>query len=92
MAGYAEDAADNTPRAAGIWLDAWPDVMRLCDATGIGSIREFDDRFPMTQSLFDWGQDLEIALHNAGLHDREMLLALIGFCEESLRRFPAKTS
>ncbi|HLM88218.1 MAG TPA: SEC-C metal-binding domain-containing protein [Streptosporangiaceae bacterium] len=88
QAGYAEDAEKNTHRSAAIWLDAWSDVLRLCDAAGIGSVREFDDRFPMTQSLFNWSQDLEIALHNAGLDDREMLLALIDFCEESLRRFP----
>jgi len=67
QAGYAEDAEKNTHRSAAIWLDAWSDVLRLSDAAGIDSIRQFDDRFPMTQSLFNWSQDLEIALHNAGL-------------------------
>ena len=70
------------------WLNAWSDVLRLCDATGISSISEFDDRFPLTQSLFNWSQDLETALYNAGRDNREMLRALIDFCEESLRRFP----
>jgi len=28
------------------WLDAWSDVLRLCNATGINSIEEFDDGFP----------------------------------------------
>ena len=63
-------------------------MLRLCDATGISSISEFDDRFPLTQSLFNWSQDLETALYNAGRDNREMLRALIDFCEESLRRFP----
>jgi tetratricopeptide (TPR) repeat protein len=62
--------------------------LRLCDAIGISSIEEFDDRFPMTQSLFNWSQDLEMALENAGRDDGEMRQALIEFCEESLRRFP----
>jgi tetratricopeptide (TPR) repeat protein len=88
QAGYALDAESNTQAAAVTWLNAWSDVLRLGDATGIGSIGEFDDRFPMTQSLYNWVQDLEMTLENAGRASREMLQALIDFCEESLRRFP----
>ena len=88
QAGYAQHAENDTHAAATIWLKAWSDVLRLCDAAGISSIEKFDDRFPLTQSLFNWIQDLEMVLENAGLDDREMLQALIGFCEESLRRFP----
>ena len=71
-----------------LWLSAWSDILHLCDATGIRSIKEFDDRFPMTQSLYNWSQDLEEALWNAGLHDREVLLARAAVCEEALARFP----
>jgi len=88
QAGYAQDAENDTHGAATTWLNAWSDVLRLCDATGISSIEEFDDRFPLTQSLFNWSQDLEMALQNGGRDDREMLQALIDFAEESLRRFP----
>jgi uncharacterized protein YchJ len=62
--------------------------LRLCDLTGIDSIREFDDRFSMYQSLFNWSQDLEDALWNAGREDPELLGARIAVCEEALRRFP----
>jgi tetratricopeptide (TPR) repeat protein len=62
----------------------------LCDATGIGSIEEFDGRFPLTQALHNWSQDLEMALENAGRDDGELLRALIDFGEESLRRFPGE--
>jgi hypothetical protein len=88
QAGYALDPENNTHATAVTWLNAWSDVLRLCDATGISSIEEFDDRFPMTQSLFNWSQDLEMALENAGRDDGEMRQALIEFCKESLRRFP----
>jgi tetratricopeptide (TPR) repeat protein len=88
QAGYGEDEQDNVSGCAAIWLDAWSDVLRLCDATGIRSIEEFDDRFPMTQALYNWSQDFEMALWNAGLQDRELLLARIEVCEEALRRFP----
>ena len=70
------------------WLNAWSDVVRLCDATGVVSVAQFDDRFPMTQSLYNWIQDLEEVLWNAGLRDRELLVARIALCEEALRRFP----
>ena len=88
QAGYAQDAENDTHAATVTWLNAWSDVLWLCDATGISSISEFDDRFPLTQSLYNWSQDLETALYNAGRDNREMLRALIEFCEESLRRFP----
>jgi tetratricopeptide (TPR) repeat protein len=89
QAGYGEFEHDQNACAAA-WLDAWSDVLRLCDATGIRSIEAFDERFPMTQSLYNWSQDLEDVLWNAGLSDREMLRARIAVCAEALRRFPAE--
>ena len=86
--GYAEDGQNDVNACVRIWLDAWSDVLRLCDATGIASIEEFDDRFPMTQCVYNWIQDLEMALWNAGADDREVLLAAIDFCQEALKRFP----
>jgi len=88
QAGYARDAENDTHAAVVTWLDAWSYVLRLCDATGISSIEEFDDRFSLTQSLFNWSQDLEMALENAGRDNREIRQSLIEFCEESFRRFP----
>lgn len=88
QAGYDALERPDAVRAATIWLDAWSDVARICDLTGIGSIREFDDRCPMYQSLFNWTSDLEDALWNAGLEKPEFLRARIGVCEEALRRFP----
>jgi len=86
--GYDELERRESEAAAGTWLSAWADVGRLCEITGIRSVREFDDRFPLTQSLFNWSQDLEDALWNAGLSDPEFLRARIAFCEDALARFP----
>ena len=88
QAGYVQDAENDTHAAAVTWLDAWADVLRLCDVAGISSIEEFDERFSLTQFLCNWIQDLEMALENAGRDDGELRRALIDFCEESLRRFP----
>jgi tetratricopeptide (TPR) repeat protein len=86
--GYGELERGESATAAGTWLDAWSDVVRLCERTGIDSIEEFDDRFPMTQSLFNWSQDLEDALCNAGLEDSQFRRARIAVCEDALGRFP----
>jgi tetratricopeptide (TPR) repeat protein len=86
-AGYDRMAAEGPVAACRIWLDAWTDVLRLLDKADIQSIDEFDNRFRGTQSLFNWIQELEDALWNAGLEDREFLNARIGVCEEGLRRF-----
>ena len=57
--------------ACRIWLEAWKDVLGLLDKGGLTSIRAFDERFRGSQSLFNWMQDLEDALWNAGLEDRQ---------------------
>jgi hypothetical protein len=87
QAGYDALKREEAASAAGIWLDAWSDVVRLCDLTGIDSIRAFDDRFSMYQSLFNWSGDVEDALWNAGREDPQFLRARIAVCEEALRRF-----
>src|SRR5260370_1374034 len=88
QAGYEADQRNDLVASGWIWLDAWSDVLRLRDAVGAGSIGEFDDRFPMTQSLFNWCQDLEMALQNGGEHDPELRMARLEMAAEWLRRFP----
>src|SRR6516162_982036 len=70
-----------------VWLEAWSDVLHILDKGDMQSIQEFDDRFGGSQSLFNWIQDLEGELWNAGLEDRQFLTARIALCEEGLRRF-----
>jgi len=88
--GYDADQRNDFVASGRIWLGAWSDVLRMCDATGARSIREFDDRFPMTQSLFNWCQDLEMALQNGGEHDPELRTARLEMAVEWLRRFPGE--
>jgi tetratricopeptide (TPR) repeat protein len=89
QAGYELLASRDTVAACRIWLEAWNDVLRLLDRAGIPSIDEFDERFRGTQSLFNWIQDLESELWNAGLEDRQFFSARIALCQEGLRRFPS---
>jgi tetratricopeptide (TPR) repeat protein len=87
QAGYDLRASGGATAACRIWLEAWNDVLRIFDKSGMQSIQEFDERFGGTQSLFNWIQDLEDELWNAGLEDRQLLTARIAVCEEGLRRF-----
>jgi tetratricopeptide (TPR) repeat protein len=87
QAGYDLLGSSGSVAACRIWLEAWSDVLRLLDKAGMQSIQEFDDRFGGTQSLFNWIQDLETELWNAGLEERQFLVARIALCEEALRRF-----
>jgi tetratricopeptide (TPR) repeat protein len=89
QAGYELLKTSGAVAACRIWLEAWSDVLRLLDKAGIQSIEEFDERFRGTQSLFNWIQDLESELWNAGLDDRQFLSARIAMCEEAMRRFPS---
>jgi hypothetical protein len=89
-AGYELQGPGRDAAACRIWLEAWRDVLGLLDKGGLTSIHAFDERFRGSQSLFNWIQDLEDALRNAGLKDRQFLTARIAVCEEGLRRFPAE--
>jgi hypothetical protein len=71
-------------------LEAWKDVLGLLDKESLSSIHAFEQRSQGSQSLFNWTQDLEGALWNAGLEDRQLMTARIAVCEEVLRRFPAE--
>lgn len=87
QAGYELLASRNAVAACRTWLEAWSEVLRILDKTGMQSIGEFDDRFRGSQCLYNWIQDLESELWNAGLEDRQFLTARIALCEEGLRRF-----
>jgi tetratricopeptide (TPR) repeat protein len=87
QAGYELRKSGGAVAACRVWLEAWSDVLRILDKAGMPSIEEFDERFGGTQSLFNWIQDLEGELWNAGLEDRQFLTARIALCEEGLRRF-----
>ena len=89
-AGYELQGPEQATAACRIWLGAWRDVLGLLDKGGLSSIRAFDERFRGSQSLFNWIQDLEDELWNAGLEDHQFLTARIAVCEEGLRRFPTE--
>jgi hypothetical protein len=55
--------------------------------SGTDALDTFDDQFGDTQSVFNWVQDLEMELHNAGLQEPQFFRERIAFCETMVDRF-----
>ncbi len=64
--GYQHSRAQHAVDASTLWLKAWRAVLKITDDHDIQSIKDFDLRFRGTQSLYNWVQDLELELSNAG--------------------------
>ena len=90
--GYEADERNDVVTSGRMWLGAWADVLRLCDAFGASSMGEIDDRFPMTQSRFNWCQDFEMALENGGERDRKLRTARRDMAAEWLHRFSSENA
>jgi tetratricopeptide (TPR) repeat protein len=72
-----------------IWLDAWGDFLSLLDKSGSKSIDEFDEQFKGTEWVFNWLQEFEQELWNAGITQPRYFRERVRICEEHLRRFPS---
>jgi hypothetical protein len=77
----------NSAEACDHWLDAWRDVVALADKGAFQSLREFDEAFGGSQSVFNWIQEAEMEFHNAGRKNPVYHRHRISLCEEFLRRF-----
>jgi hypothetical protein len=65
-------------------------VLGLLEKGGLQSIHAFDERFRGSQSLFNWIQDLEDELWDAGLEDRQFLTARIACVKKGCGAFRQK--
>lgn len=83
--GYA---AGGAVESSDIWLGVWRDVLRLADRLGLDTLDELDERFGGTQCLFNWVQDFELELANAGVEDESFRRERIRCCKEFFTRFP----
>lgn len=80
---------DGGTRAEGVsmWLDAFEAIKKRFTPE-FKSVEEIDAICRGCQSLFNWCQDLEIELRNAGLEHPEFLEKGIRYTEEFCRLFP----
>ena len=75
--------------ACEVWLDAWGEFLSLLDKSGVKSIDEFDEQFKGTEWIFNWLQEFEQELWNAGIAQPRFFRERVRVCEEHLRRFPS---
>jgi tetratricopeptide (TPR) repeat protein len=87
QAGYAALEDRDCPKACRLWLEAWRAVIDLMARSGADSLDTFDSQFGATQSVFNWVQDLEMELHNAGLEEPQFFRERIALCETVIARF-----
>ena len=70
-----------------LWLEVW-EKLKERFSEDIKSIEKTNRIFNGTQSLFNWCQDLEMELHNAGLEEAHFFEKRIIYCQEFCRFFP----
>ena len=88
QAGYVALETGDTLQTCRLWLETWRAILVILGRAEMNSLDEFDDRFGGTQSVFNWVQDLETELHNAGLEEPGFFHERITLCETMLDRFP----
>jgi len=90
QSGYdvlAEGRGD-VQEACRLWLEVWQEILRVMQQQQISSFDEFDDLFGGMQSVFNWVQDLEMELYNAGLENPDFFRERMSLCQTVLERFP----
>jgi len=90
--GYEKQANDDSAGACRIWLEVWKNILNIMNSRRMRSLKEFDKEFRGTQSLFNWIQDLEMELGNAGVDEEKFFEDRILFCEKFINRFPHEGS
>lgn len=69
------------------WLKVW-EYLKTRFTPGMCSIESAEDVFSGQQYLFNWCQDLEMELGNAGLDAQEFTVARLRYCTEFCVLFP----
>ena len=86
--GYVRCEEKDSVGACTLWLDVWKHVIRIADEHHLKKIDDIDKLFYGTQCFFNWVQDLEMELHNAGIDEKRFLEARKTFSEAFLKHFP----
>lgn len=85
--GYKELENKNKIQACDDWLWSWNQIRAIAQKQDTHTVSEFDDFFGGTQSLFNWSQDFDMELGNAGAKEPRFLNERIRFAEEFVGQF-----
>ncbi|MCG7850304.1 MAG: SEC-C domain-containing protein [ANME-2 cluster archaeon] len=87
--GYDALKSDKLNECIEKWSRAWKTIVTIVPAY-IDSVEEADQFMlePLTQSIYNWCQDFEMELLNAGLQDKSYFKKRIEYCNKFYRLFP----
>ena len=85
--GYRLCAEGRKDEGCRLWLEVWEHLKKRFTPE-MQSIEEAEQVFAGRQCLFNWCQDLEAELHNAGLKDPTFYEKRIAYCQEFCALFP----
>ena len=81
------EGKDQTAEGCKLWLQVW-DHLKHRFTDDMKSIEDAEKVFSGMQCLYNWCQDFEQALHNAGISDRSFYRRRIEYCKEFCSFFP----
>ncbi len=85
--GYDKLAIGDVIAACDLWLEVWENFIFVIDKNKMKTIDDLDDRFKGLQSFYNWFQDFESRLREAGCYDGKYDRARISACRKFLKRF-----
>jgi len=89
--GYRLIGKDMTIEACDIWLEVW-DKLKTRFSPDMTSISDAERIFRGEEFLFNWCQDLEMALGNAAMEDPSFHKKRMAYCSEFCTLFPDSDS
>lgn len=89
QAGYAALKVNNVTRVCDLWLEVW-DGFKLHLTPGIVRVRDVDTLFHGTEFFFNWCQEFEQELGNAGAVDPRYVRACVRYVNEIMAQFGAE--
>ena len=84
--GYDALEERNTTRACDIWLRTWECIKEML-TEDMTKVEQFDTIFRGTQYVYNWCQDFEMELGNAGVDDQKYFGKQIEYCREFYTQF-----
>ena len=87
QAGYMELNAENRECACQLWIETWHGILKIMARHNIPNLDAFDEWFAGTQSVFNWVQDFDTELGNAGIDNVHFYHERIALCSTMIDRF-----
>ena len=85
--GYDHREEGNEAEAADCWLEVWERIKQFI-TPDTGGIKDLDEQLAPTQFVFNWSQDLEHCLHQAGRKTDKYLEEQIRYADEFCELLP----